>query len=72
MALAFNAATSNRWGKTDGASAASPRQTGPAPSGASSKATVSPARRSVADLQARAFTLDVQMVRSLGGGFTKA
>ena len=30
------------------------------------------ARRSVADLQARVFTLDVQMVRSLGGGFTKA
>lgn len=30
------------------------------------------ARRSVADLQARALTLDVQMVRSLGGGFSKA
>ena len=28
------------------------------------------ARRIVADLQARAFTLDVALVRALGGGFT--
>jgi outer membrane protein TolC len=26
-------------------------------------------RRSVVDLQARAFTLDVQLIRALGGGF---
>jgi len=38
----------------------------------SNEENVLQARRSVADLQARAFTLDVQMVRSLGGGFTKA
>ena len=30
------------------------------------------ARRTVAELQTRAFTLDVAMVRALGGGFTKA
>lgn len=38
----------------------------------SNEENVLQARRSVADLQARAFTLDIQMVRSLGGGFTKA
>ena len=30
------------------------------------------ARRTVAELQTRAFTLDVAMVRALGGGFTQA
>jgi len=30
------------------------------------------ARRTVAELQTRAFTLDVAMVRALGGGFTTA
>lgn len=38
----------------------------------SNEENVQQARRSVADLRARIFTLDVQMVRSLGGGFTKA
>jgi outer membrane protein TolC len=31
--------------------------------------TVLEARRIVVDLQARAFTLDVQLVRALGGGY---
>ena len=38
----------------------------------SNEENVLQARRSVADLQARAFTLDVQMIRALGGGFAKA
>jgi NodT family efflux transporter outer membrane factor (OMF) lipoprotein len=36
----------------------------------STEENVLQARRSVADLEARAFTLDVAMIRSLGGGFT--
>ncbi len=36
-----------------------------------SEDTVLASRRTVADLQARAFTLDVQLVRALGGGFNQ-
>lgn len=38
----------------------------------SNEENVLQARRSLADLETRAFTLDVQMVRSLGGGFIAA
>ena len=30
------------------------------------------ARRTVVDLEARAFTLDIQLIKALGGGFTPA
>ena len=37
-----------------------------------SEDTVLQSRRTVADLEARAFSLDVQLIRALGGGFGAA